>query len=32
MVGVPVSDPCSGGTGAKYCGANSIFKNGFDNP
>jgi subtilase family protein len=30
MASVPVSDPCSGGTGALYCGANSIFRNGFD--
>jgi hypothetical protein len=32
MVGVPVSDPCggSGSSGAKFCLANSIFKNGFD--
>lgn len=32
MVGVAVSDPCHGGTGAEYCGADSIFKNGFDFP
>jgi subtilisin family serine protease len=32
MVGVPVSDPCKGGTGAKYCGADVIFKNGYDFP
>jgi hypothetical protein len=32
MVGVPVSDPCKGGTGAKYCGADVIFKNAFDFP
>ena len=30
MVGVPVSDPCAGGTGALHCGADSIFRNGFD--
>jgi subtilisin family serine protease len=31
MVGVPVSDPCMGGTlGARNCGADRIFKNGFD--
>jgi hypothetical protein len=32
MVGVPVADPCggSGSSGAQYCPANSIFKNGFD--
>jgi len=34
MVGVPVSDPCGGvgSAGARYCGANSIFKSGFDLP
>jgi subtilase family protein len=34
MVGVPVSDPCGGvgSAGARYCGADSIFKNGFDLP
>jgi len=34
MVGVPVSDPCGGvgSAGARYCGANSIFKNAFDLP
>lgn len=32
MVGVPVTDPCHGGTGATYCGADTIFKNGFDFP
>ena len=32
MIGVPVSDPCGGigSAGARYCGANSIFANGFD--
>jgi hypothetical protein len=30
MVGVPAGDPCAGGTGVRYCGADSIFKNGFD--
>jgi thrombospondin type 3 repeat protein len=32
MVGVPVSDPCGGvgSVGARYCGADSIFKDGFD--
>ncbi len=30
MVGVPFSDPCAGGIGARYCGADSIFKNGFE--
>ena len=32
MVGVPFSDPCMGGIGARYCGADSIFRNGFDLP
>jgi hypothetical protein len=30
MVGVPLGDPCAGGIGARYCGANVIFANGFD--
>ncbi len=30
LAGLPVSDPCAGGVGAIYCGANVIFKNGFD--
>lgn len=30
MVGIEVSDPCAGGTGAANCGANIIFKDGFD--
>lgn len=30
MAGVAASDPCSGGAGALYCPANSIFKDGFD--
>ena len=30
LAGVPVGDPCGGGTGALYCPADSIFKNGFD--
>jgi hypothetical protein len=32
MAGVPVSDPCGGpgSAGARYCMADSIFKNGFD--
>ena len=31
MVGVPLSDPCTGGSlGARNCGADRIFKNGFD--
>jgi subtilisin family serine protease len=33
MTGVPVSDPCWGGSlGAKFCGADVIFKNAFDFP
>lgn len=33
MTGVPVSDPCRGGSlGAKFCGADVIFKNAFDFP
>ncbi len=32
MVGVPVSDPCAGGTGALHCLADVIFKNGFEFP
>ncbi|HEX5124246.1 MAG TPA: hypothetical protein VFV97_13455, partial [Rhodanobacteraceae bacterium] len=32
MVGVPFSDPCAGGVGAKNCGADVIFKNGFEFP
>jgi hypothetical protein len=32
MIGIARSDPCGGigSAGARYCGANSIFKNGFD--
>jgi hypothetical protein len=32
MIGVPASDPCGGpgSSGAQYCPAYSIFKNGFD--
>ncbi len=30
MVGVPVTDPCAGGTGALHCLANDIFKDGFE--
>lgn len=30
MAGVAASDPCAGGTGALYCPANSIYKDGFD--
>jgi hypothetical protein len=32
MVGVPFSDPCAGGAGARYCGADVIFRDGFDWP
>jgi hypothetical protein len=34
VVGVARSDPCGGfgSAGARYCGANSIFENGFDLP
>lgn len=32
MVGVPVSDPCAGGAGARYCGADVIFRNSFELP
>ncbi|HET8899656.1 MAG TPA: S8 family serine peptidase [Rhodanobacteraceae bacterium] len=32
MAGVPLSDPCRNGTEAKYCGADSIFKSGFEFP
>jgi hypothetical protein len=32
MTGVPVSDPCAGGVGARDCGADVIFRNGFDFP
>jgi hypothetical protein len=30
MVGVPFGDPCAGGVGARYCGADVIFSDGFD--
>ena len=30
LSGLPVSDPCAGGTGALYCPADVIFKNAFD--
>ena len=30
MGGVPLGDPCAGGVGARYCGADVIFANGFD--
>jgi hypothetical protein len=30
LVGVPFSDPCAGGIGARYCSADTIFSNGFD--
>ncbi|HJT96836.1 MAG TPA: S8/S53 family peptidase, partial [Rhodanobacteraceae bacterium] len=29
MVGVPHSDPCAGGIGARFCGGDVIFENGF---
>jgi serine protease len=32
MVGVPFSDPCAGGVGAKNCGADVIFANGYEFP
>jgi len=32
MIGVPFSDPCAGGVGAKNCGADVIFRNGFEFP
>ncbi|HVV98214.1 MAG TPA: S8 family serine peptidase [Rhodanobacteraceae bacterium] len=32
MVGVPFGDPCAGGVGARYCGADVIFSDGFDFP
>lgn len=33
MVGLPTDDPCQGGTlGASKCGADVLFKNGFENP
>jgi hypothetical protein len=32
MVGVAASDPCAGGLGALHCGADVIFRNGFDLP
>ena len=30
MIGVPISDPCAGGSGARYCLADSLFKYGFE--
>jgi hypothetical protein len=30
--GVPLGDPCAGGVGARYCGADVVFANGFDFP
>lgn len=31
LAGIPVSDPCAGGTlGARNCGADVILRNGFD--
>jgi hypothetical protein len=32
MVGVPFSDPCAGGVGARYCGADVIFADGLEFP
>ena len=32
MVGVPFSDPCAGGIGARNCGADVIFVNGYEFP
>jgi hypothetical protein len=32
MVSVPFSDPCIGGIGARYCGADVIFANGLELP
>jgi hypothetical protein len=32
MIGVPFSDPCAGGIGAQYCGADIIFRDGLDGP
>jgi hypothetical protein len=32
MVGVPFSDPCAGGIGARNCGADVIFANGYEFP
>lgn len=32
LAGVPISDPCGGGTGALYCPADDIFRNGFEGP
>jgi hypothetical protein len=29
---VPLGDPCAGGVGARYCGADVVFANGFDFP
>ncbi|HKE47520.1 MAG TPA: S8 family serine peptidase [Rhodanobacteraceae bacterium] len=30
MAGVAFSDPCAGGIGARYCGADSIFRDGLE--
>lgn len=32
MIGVSPSDPCVGGVGARHCGADIIFANGFEIP
>ena len=32
MVGTPFSDPCFGGIGARYCGADVIFADGLEFP
>jgi hypothetical protein len=30
LIGVPTGDPCNGGTGSLHCGADVIFRDGFD--
>lgn len=30
LAGVPLTDPCDGGTNGLYCGADVIFRNGFE--
>jgi hypothetical protein len=32
MIGVPFSDPCAGGIGARNCGADVIFADGYEFP
>lgn len=32
MVGVPFGDPCASGIGARNCGAEVIFADGFEFP